>query len=71
MSTPVTLLSTPPIKKKRRFVDCLDDVHRLREHEQEIIEDIGVSPATKEMILDRIQKEKKRVITNAATTEDE
>ena len=71
MSTPVTMSSTPPTKKKRSFVDCLDDVRRLREHEQEIMEDIGVSPTTKEMILTRIQKEKKKVITDAATTEDE
>ena len=71
MSTPVTVSSTPPTKKKQRFVDCIDDVRRFREHEQEIKEDTGVSPTTKEMILNRIQKEKKKVINNATTTDDE
>ena len=42
MSTPATMPSTPPTKKTRHFVDILDDVRRLREHKQEIMEDIGV-----------------------------
>ena len=69
MTTPVAMSSTPPAKtnKKRSLVECLDDVRRLREHEQEIMHDIGVSPTTKEMILSKIQQEKKKVITNAAT----
>jgi hypothetical protein len=66
MSTPSTMslsLSSastpPPAKKKRSFVECLDDVRRIREHEQQIItDDIGVTPATREMILSRIQQEK-------------
>ena len=68
MTTPVAMSSTPPAntKKKRSLVECLDDVRRLREHEQDIMHDIGVSPTTKEMILTKIQQEKKKVITNAA-----
>jgi hypothetical protein len=34
------------------------------------MEGIGVCPTTKEVILSRTQKEKKKVISNAATTED-
>ena len=71
MSTPTTMSSTPPPTKKRSFVECLDDVRRLREHEQQITDNLGVSPATKQVILNRIQKEKKKVIVNAAATEDE
>ena len=42
MPTPVAMSSTPPAKtnKKRSLVECLDDVRRLREHEQEIMHDI-------------------------------
>jgi hypothetical protein len=42
MTTPVAMSSTPPTKtnKKRSLVECLDDVRRLREHEQEIMHDI-------------------------------
>ena len=66
-STPSTLSSTPPsIPKKRSLVECLDDVRRLREHEQQIMDDIGVSPNTKHMILNKIKEEKKKVITKAA-----
>ena len=65
--TPATMSSTPPfIPKKRSLVECLDDVRRLREHEQQIMDDIGVSPNTKHLILNKIQEEKKKVITNAA-----
>ena len=67
MSTPLTLSSTPPsIPKKRSLVECLDDVCRLRKHEQQIMDDIGVCPNTKHMILNKMQEEKKKVITKAA-----
>ena len=70
MTTPITMSSTPPtIPKKRSLVDCLDDVRRLREHEQQIMDDIGVSPATKQLILNKIQQEKKKVMTSAANNE--
>ena len=60
--------STPPISpKKRSLVECLDDVRRLREHEQQIMDDVGVSPMTKDMILNRIKEEKKKVITKTAS----
>ena len=63
--------STPPsISKKRSLVECLDDVRRLREHEQQIMDDIGVSPNTKHLILNKIQEEKKKVITKAANDGD-
>jgi hypothetical protein len=52
MLTPATMSSTPPcIPKKRSLVECLDDVCRLREHEKQIMDDIGVSPNTKHLIL--------------------
>ena len=70
MTTPIAMSSTPPtIPKKRSLVDCLDDVRRLREHEQQIMDDIGVSPATKQLILNKIQQEKKKVMTSAANNE--
>ncbi len=71
MSTPTTMSSTPPPTKKRSLVEYLDDVRKLREHEQQITDDLGVSPATKQVIINRIQKEKKKVLVNAAITEDE
>ena len=52
-------------------MEYLDDVRKLREHEQQITDDLGVSPATKQVIINRIQKEKKKVLVNAAITEDE
>jgi hypothetical protein len=69
-STPVSMSSTPPTKK-RTFVECLDEVKRLREHEKQVAEDQGVSPATKELVLNRIQKEKKKVLFNAANIDDD
>ena len=58
---------TPPfIPKKRSLVECLDDVCRLREHEKQTMDDIGISPNTKHLILNKIQEEKKKVITKAA-----
>jgi hypothetical protein len=67
MLTPATMSSTPPcIPKKRSLVECLDDVCRLRKHEQQIMDDIGVCPNTKHMILNKMQEEKKKVITKAA-----
>ena len=70
MTTPITMSSTPPsIPKKRSLVECLDDVRRLREHEQQIMDDIGVSPTTKQLILNKIQQEKKKVMTRAANDE--
>jgi hypothetical protein len=67
MLIPSTLSSTPPsIPKKQSLVECLDDVRRLCEHEQQIMDNIGVSPNTKHMILDKIKEEKKKVITKAA-----
>jgi hypothetical protein len=47
-------------------VDCLDKIKRLREHENQVKEDTGVSPGTKQILVSRIQKEKKRVMVNAA-----
>jgi hypothetical protein len=68
LTTPLAMSSTPPIiPKKRSLVECLDDVRRLREHEQQIMDDVGVSPMTKDMILNRIKEEKKKVITKAAS----
>ena len=68
LRTPLAMSSTPPIiPKKRSLVECLDDVCRLREHEQQIMDDVGVSPMTKDMILNRIKEEKKKVITKAAS----
>jgi hypothetical protein len=64
-TTPVSMSSTPPTKK-RTFVDCLDEIKRLREHENQVKEDTGVSPGTKQILVSRIQKEKKRVMVNAA-----
>jgi hypothetical protein len=70
MTTPITMSSTPPtFRKKRSLVECLDDVRRLREHERQIMDDIGVSPATKQLILNKIQQEKKKVMTSAANDE--
>ncbi|KAI2503443.1 hypothetical protein MHU86_10991 [Fragilaria crotonensis] len=67
MMTPATMPSTPPcIPKKRSLVECLDDICRLREHEKQIMDDVGVSPNIKHMILNKIQEEKKKFITNAA-----
>ncbi len=69
MTTPVAMSSTPPAEinsKKRSLCECLDDVRRLRVHEQEIKDDTGVSPMTKEMILSKIHQEKKMVIMRAA-----
>jgi hypothetical protein len=67
MSTPLMLPSTPTsIPKKRSLVECLDDIRRLCEHEQQIMHNIGVSPNTKHMILSKIQEEMKKVITKAA-----
>ena len=72
MSTPNTMTSTPPamMTKKRSLVDCLDEVKRLCEHEKQIRDDLGVSPGTKEIIINRIQKEKKKVMVNAAAVDD-
>ncbi len=69
MTTPVAMSSTPPAKinsKKQSLCECLDDVRRLRVQEQEIKDDTGVSLMTKEMILSKIQQEKKMVIMRAA-----
>ena len=67
MSTPSMLSSTSPsIPKKRSLVECLDDIRWLREHEQQIMDDIVVSPNTKHMILNKIQEEKKKVVTKTA-----
>ena len=52
-------------------MECLDDVRRRREHKQEIPDNLGVSPAAKQMILKRIQKEENKGIVNAAAVEDE
>ena len=65
---PATMSSTPPSNpnKKRSLVKCLENVRRLREYEQQIMDGIGVSPNTKHLILNKIQEEKKKVITKAA-----
>lgn len=71
MATPVAMSSTPPAwtNKKSSFVEHLDDVRRLREHEHDSRHDIGISPTTKDMILAQIQQEKKKVMTDAAATD--